>query len=217
MQGCGVGGFLQPCSLKTVLKLLSGIAREAEGVEHSPAMGDAVCQHGGCARLSSRRAGGAARWWLLLDDDEYETGAGEHGSNSVPAHTASDHALQSISLNQLKLPLLHCFPHCGWVVHQEGTQCRGKTVELGQCGHGTPFPRERCFLKCVHRGTARPWHILSQRWHSETSREQVLVLYWLLLLLECFFLYMNCLRIEERLQAGVLRCPGSARLFYNVG
>lgn len=74
--------------------------------------------------LSSRRA----RWWLLLDDDdEYEIGAGEHGSNSVSAHAdVSDHGLKSISLCQLKLPLLCRFPRRGCVVNQAGELMWGK-------------------------------------------------------------------------------------------
>lgn len=81
----------------------------------------------GRAWLSSRRTGGA-RWWLLLDDDdEYEIGAGEHGSNSVSAHAVSDHGLKSISLHQLKLLLLHRFPHRGCVLNQAGESMQGKT------------------------------------------------------------------------------------------
>ena len=75
--------------------------------------------------LSSRRAGGARRW-LLLDDDEYEIGAGEHGSNSVSAHAVSAHGLKSISLHQLKLPLLRCFARGDCVVNQAGETARGK-------------------------------------------------------------------------------------------
>lgn len=95
---------------------------------HSPARGNAMCRGGkqdGCAWLSSRRVEGA-RWWLLLDDDEYEIGPGEHGSNSVSAHAVSDHGLKSISLHQLKLPLLCRFSHDGCVVNQAGESMRDK-------------------------------------------------------------------------------------------
>lgn len=66
------------------------------------------------------------RWWLLLDDNEYGTGAAEHGSNSMSAYTVSDHGLKSISLHQLKLPLLCCFPHHGSMVNQAGESMQSK-------------------------------------------------------------------------------------------
>lgn len=65
----------------------------------------------GWSCVAELQKSGRARWWLLLDDNEYETGAAEHGSNSASAYAVSDHGLKSISLHQLKLPLLCCFPH----------------------------------------------------------------------------------------------------------
>lgn len=65
-------------------------------------------------------------WWLLLNDNEYETGAAGHGSNSLSAYAVSDHGLKSISLHQLKLPLLCCCPHHGSMVNQAGESMQSK-------------------------------------------------------------------------------------------
>lgn len=97
-----------------------GQAQPSKGKLHVPGR-----EQDGRAWLSSRRAGGV-RWWLLLDDDEYETGAGEHGSNSVSAHAVSDRGLENISLHQLKLPLLRRCPNHGCVVNQAGEPMWGK-------------------------------------------------------------------------------------------
>lgn len=62
----------------------------------------------------------------VLDDNEYETGAAERGSNSLSAHAVSDHGFKSISLHQLKLPLLCCSPHHGSIVNQAGESMQSK-------------------------------------------------------------------------------------------
>lgn len=76
--------------------------------------------------MSELQRSGRVRWWLLLDDNEYETGAAEHGSNSLSAHAVSGHGFKSISLHQMKLPLLCCFPHQGSIVNQAGESMQGK-------------------------------------------------------------------------------------------
>lgn len=82
--------------------------------------------------MAELQKSGRVRWWLLLDDNEYETGAAKHGSNSVSAYAVSDHGLKSISLHQLKLPLLCCFPHHGCVVNQVGESMHSKNNGAGR-------------------------------------------------------------------------------------
>lgn len=106
--------------------------------------GSGTAQQGGrpCASCAREGAGWPCvpelqksrrvRWWLLLDDNEYETRTAEHGSNSASAYAVSGHGLKSISLHQLKLPLLWCFPHHCSVVNQAGESMQSKNNWAGR-------------------------------------------------------------------------------------